>query len=40
MGDLLPDNVTQSVIGRSTMEVEQITELSDLVNCGNYVDDN
>ena len=31
---------TQNVTGRSTIEVEQITELSDLVNCGNYVDDN
>ena len=40
LDDLLPENVTQSVARRSTMEVEQISEISDLINCGDYVDEN
>ena len=40
LGTLLPDNVTQSVSGRITMDVETIAELSYLINRSSYVDYN
>ena len=40
LGALFFENFTQIIAGRSTMEVEQIAELSDLINFGYYVDDN
>ena len=40
LDDSLTDNVNQSVPGRSTMKAERISELSDLINYGNSVDDN
>lgn len=34
---IITGNVTHIFYGRSTMEVEQMSELSDTINCGDYV---